>query len=165
MWDVDQLYRQTVQFACRFDFVPPSSAAAVDVTRTAAELSVIAAQLIRRLRTESAFPAHQLMVLGRLDREGPRTTSQLAVSERVRPQSMAATIADLVGAGLVDRRPDPADGRQVLLGLTDDGVTVLERERRARTSWLAAAIAADLDDADRAVLDEALLLVRRLLDR
>ena len=125
----------------------------------------MAAQLIRRLRAESAFPANQLMVLGRLDREGPRTTSRLASSERVRPQSMAATVADLVDAGLVSRRPDPGDGRQVLLELTDAGRTVLERERRARTSWLAAAIGAELDDTDRAVLDQALTLIRRLLDR
>lgn len=137
----------------------------VDVTVTAAQLSLVAAQLIRRLRAESAFPAHQLMVLGRLEREGPRTTSQLAVSERVRPQSMAASVADLVAGGLVLRRPDPDDGRQVLLALTDDGATVLERERGTRTSWLAAAIARELDDADRAVLDQAVVLVRRLLDR
>ena len=139
--------------------------APVDVTATAAGLSVVAAQLIRRLRTESAFPAHQLMVLGRLDREGPRTTSQLAGSERVRPQSMAATVADLVAGELITRRTDPGDGRQVLLELTDEGRTVLERERRARTAWLAAAISAELDEADRAVLDQALVLVRRLLDR
>jgi DNA-binding MarR family transcriptional regulator len=146
--------------------VPASrTSPAVDVTGTAAELSEVAAQLIRRLRTESAFPAHQLMVLGRLDREGPRTTSQLACSERVRPQSMASTVADLVAAGLVSRRPDPGDGRQVLLELTDEGRTVLERERRARTSWLAAAIGVELDEADRAALDQALVLVRRLLDR
>jgi DNA-binding MarR family transcriptional regulator len=143
--------------------VPPSPATAL--TDTAAELSVVAAQLIRRLRTESAFPAHQLMVLGRLDREGPRTASQLAVSERVRPQSMAATVSDLVATGLVVRRRDPGDGRQILLELSDTGLTVLQRERRARTSWLAAAIAAELDAADRAVLDQALVLVRRLLDR
>lgn len=143
----------------------PRTSPALDVTATAAELSEVAAQLIRRLRTESAFPAHQLMVLGRLDREGPRTTSQLACSERVRPQSMASTVADLVAAGLVSRRPDPGDGRQVLLELTDEGRTVLERERRARTSWLAAAIGVELDEADRAALDQALVLVRRLLDR
>jgi DNA-binding MarR family transcriptional regulator len=143
--------------------VPPSPATAL--TDTAAELSVVAAQLIRRLRTESAFPAHQLMVLGRLDREGPRTASQLAISERVRPQSMAATVADLVAAELVVRRRDPGDGRQILLELSDTGVTVLQRERHARASWLSAAIAAELDAADRAVLDQALVLVRRLLDR
>jgi DNA-binding MarR family transcriptional regulator len=141
------------------------AATAADVTATAAELSVVAAQLIRRLRTESAFPAHQLMVLGRLDREGSRTTSQLAAGERVRPQSMAATVADLAAAGLIDRRPDPGDGRQVLLDLTAQGRTVLAHERRARTSWLAAAIDAELDEPDLAVLDQALALVRRLLDR
>jgi DNA-binding MarR family transcriptional regulator len=142
-----------------------TAAPAVDVTATAAQLSVVAAQLIRRLRTESDFPAHQLMVLGRLERDGPRTTSQLAGSERVRPQSMATTVADLVAGGLVSRRPDPGDGRQVLLELTGEGHTVLDRERSARTSWLAAAIGNELDEGDRAVLDQALVLVRRLLEQ
>jgi DNA-binding MarR family transcriptional regulator len=145
--------------------VPAASRTAVDVTGTAAELSLVAAQLIRRLRTESDFPAHQLMALGRLERDGPRTTSQLAGDERVRPQSMATTIADLVAAGLISRRPDPGDGRQVLLELTDEGRTVLERERGARTSWLASAIGNQLAEADRAVLDQALVLVRRLLEQ
>ena len=38
---------------------------------------------------------------------GPQTTSALAAAERVRPQSMAQTIAELEAAGLVARRPRP----------------------------------------------------------
>ena len=65
-------------------------------------------QLIRRLRAEHRFSLSQGTVLGRLDREGAQSVSDLAVAERVRPQSMAQTVGDLEGDGLVDRRPTPA---------------------------------------------------------
>jgi DNA-binding MarR family transcriptional regulator len=136
---------------------------AVDVT--AAGLSLIAADLNRRLRAESSFPVHQLSALGRLEREGPCTTSQVAAGEHVRPQSMAQTVAELVAGGLVQRQPDPTDGRQILLEVTAEGRALLNRERKARTAWLAVGIAEQLDDRERAVLDAALVLLRRLLDR
>src|SRR5690242_7477299 len=44
-------------------------------------------RLVRRLRAESGQPpVGQLAVLGRLDREGPASTSDLAAAERMRPQ-------------------------------------------------------------------------------
>ena len=61
-------------------------------------------QLVRRLRTENSFSISQGAVLARLDREGPQTTSALAAAERVRPQSMAQTIAELQATGFVGRR-------------------------------------------------------------
>jgi len=144
----------------------PSSAVPLPVTlsTTAGDLAVVAGQLARRLRSRSAFPGHQLIALGHLDREGACTTSRLAALERIRPQSMAQTVAELVAAGAVDRRPDPHDGRQILLEITEDGRRLLERERSARRTWLAEQIAEALDDREQAVLDEAVQLLRRLLE-
>ena len=61
-------------------------------------------------------------MLARLEREGPATTSALAAAERVRPQSMAQTLAELGAAGLVgaDGRIR-TDGRQILIELTERG--------------------------------------------
>jgi DNA-binding MarR family transcriptional regulator len=143
---------------------PPTRPPGPAVTATAAELSDVAARLIRRLRDESDFPAGQLRALGRLEREGAATTSRLAAGERVRPQSMAQTVAELVADDLVSRRPDPDDGRQVLLEITPAGRAVLARERAARTAWLADGLAG-FDDEERAVLVAALVLLRRVLDR
>ena len=125
----------------------------------------MAAQLIRRLRAENDSPPHQLAVLGRLDREGARTTSQLAAAERIRPQSMAQTVADLVAAGAVSRRPDPADKRQVLLELTVGGRELIHRERRARETWLAQRIAEDCDGRELSCLEEAVALLQRVMAR
>jgi DNA-binding MarR family transcriptional regulator len=101
-------------------------------------------------------------VLGRLDREGPMGTAQLAKSERVRPQSMGQTLAELEAHNLIERRADPADGRRTLLELTDTGREVLAEERRRRDGWMARGIEAELDDDERLVLAHAVELLDRL---
>jgi DNA-binding MarR family transcriptional regulator len=60
-------------------------------------------------------------VLVRLDREGTAYVSSLALAEHVRPQSMAQTIAELEGQGLVEKRADPTDGRRLLIDITPEG--------------------------------------------
>jgi DNA-binding MarR family transcriptional regulator len=101
-------------------------------------------------------------VLGRLDREGPQSVSDLAMAERVKPQSMAQTVTDLEGDGLVRRRPDPGDRRRALVELTDTGLTALREERERREGWLATAIADDMSPADRRTLGRAVELLERL---
>jgi len=129
---------------------------------TAHELRTVIGRLVRRLRSEGTLPLQQASVLGRLEREGPHTTSALAAAERVRPQSMAQTIADLERDGFVARRPDPHDRRQLLLELTDAGRGALHGERRSREGWLAQAIEETLDAEERATLMRAVDILRRL---
>ncbi|MEA2192009.1 MAG: hypothetical protein QOI73_2130 [Solirubrobacteraceae bacterium] len=131
----------------------------------AGDLRVVLGQLIRRLRAERrGLSLSQVTVLGRLDRHGSAGISDLAAAERVRPQSMAGTVAALQDAGLVDRSPDPRDGRRSLIGLTAAGREALLEDRRRREDWLADAIARDLSDAERRVLREATALLARLAD-
>jgi DNA-binding MarR family transcriptional regulator len=129
------------------------------------DLRTVLGGLIRRLRAERrGLPLAQVAVLGRLDRGGPAGTSDLAAGERVRPQSMASTVAALTEAGLVDRRPDPGDRRRILISLTDHGREVLLADRQIRDAWLAEAIRRDLTAQERAVLAEAAALLARLVD-
>ena len=83
--------------------------------------------LVRRLRAERGFSLSQASVLGRLDREGTMSIGDLAVAERVRPQSMTQTIGDLEADGLIERSVDPGDGRRMLVDLTARGCDTLER--------------------------------------
>jgi DNA-binding MarR family transcriptional regulator len=122
-------------------------------------------QLVRRLRAEYSLPVAQASVLSRLDREGAQTTSALAAAERVRPQSMAQTLAELGAAGLIDRRPDPADGRRVLIELTPGGRERVLEARGRREDWLAAAIAEELEPDEQQTLLAAVPLLRRLAGR
>jgi len=136
----------------------------VDTTRLASELRMVLGHLMRRLRAEHRFSLSQGAVLGRLDREGTKSIGDLALAERVRPQSMTQTIGDLEADGLIVRRADPTDGRRMLVELTDRGLQTLEEDRRHREGWLARAIAEDLSVAEQQVLSQALALLRRLAE-
>jgi DNA-binding MarR family transcriptional regulator len=133
------------------------------VVKGASELRLVLGQLIRRLRAEYSFPVAQASVLSRLDREGAQTASALAVAEHVRPQSMAQTLAELETAGLIERRPDPADGRRIQIELTQEGRERVIEGRGRREDWLAAAIAAELSPEEQRTLLEAVPLLQLLL--
>ncbi len=120
--------------------------------------------LIRRLRAENRLPMTQGSVLGRIDRCGTKSIGELASAERVRPQSMAQTIADLEEAGLVSRTPDPADGRRVLIDMTEAGRQALTEDRELRDGWIAAALDERFDAEERAVIAEAVELLERLVE-
>lgn len=134
-----------------------------EITPLASELRVVLGQLIRRLRAEHRFPISHGTVLGRLDREGPRSVSDLALAERVRPQSMAQTVSDLEADGLVERNPDPSDDRRALVSLTPSGKETLEADRRHREGWLVKAIE-ELSPEDQATVGRAIVLLRHLAD-
>jgi DNA-binding MarR family transcriptional regulator len=132
------------------------------VVKGASELRLVLGQLIRRLRAEYSFPVAQASVLSRLDREGARTASELAAAEHVKPQSMAQTLAELESAGLIERRPDPRDGRRSHIELTDVGRERVLEGRGRREDWLAAAIAAELSPEEQRTLLAAVPLLQRL---
>jgi DNA-binding MarR family transcriptional regulator len=134
-----------------------------DTAATASELRVVLGQLVRRLRAEHRFPLLHGAVLGRLDREGPRGVSDLAAAERVRPQSMAQTVAELEAEGLVRRRPDPDDRRRALVEMTAAGRSALEADRAHRVGWLVTAIEG-LAPADQDVVRRATPVLRRLAE-
>jgi DNA-binding MarR family transcriptional regulator len=136
----------------------------VDVSLVASELRVVLGQLIRRLRAEHRFSLAHGTVLGRLDREGASSTSDLAAAERVRPQSMAQTVSELEADGLISRRPDPADGRRALLELTDKGHRTLQADRGQREGWLIHAISDGFSEQEQQVLAQAVPLLARLAD-
>lgn len=121
-------------------------------------------QLVRRLRAENRFPLSHATVLGRLDREGTQSVSDLAASERVKPQSMAQTVGDLESGGHVERRPDPNDRRRALVELTPAGRAALEADRRQREGWLAQAIREDLSAGEQTLLRDAVELLRRVAE-
>jgi len=128
------------------------------------ELRETVGRVVRRLRAEPGPSVGRLAVLGRLDRDGPSSISDLASCERMRPQSMAQTVHDLETAGLVSRRPDPADGRRAFIELTAAGLDLLRTTRARRETWLTVALERELDADERALVHEALGLLARIAD-
>ncbi|MFE7426244.1 MarR family winged helix-turn-helix transcriptional regulator [Streptomyces sp. NPDC057545] len=133
--------------------------------QVALRLSAVLGRLLRRMRSTSSeglLTPTQRSVLARLDREGPATTAALARAEYVRPQSMRLTVGALESRGLVERAPDPADGRKSVVSITRTGLEVLTTLRTAKNDWLAEALAAELDDEERRTVAEAAELLARL---
>lgn len=72
---------------------------------------------------------------------------------------MGATLARLESRGLVERRPDPDDGRRAII---DDGLGLLRRRRSAKTEQMARALAAGFSPAEVRLLTQAAPLLERL---
>lgn len=117
---------------------------------------------VRARRTLAGLPRRQEAALSWIRRRGPLSTADLARHEQVRPQSMSATVGDLVAAGLVARRPDPDDGRRELLDLTERGRAVLADAAAQRDHDLAALIDATFTAAERRRLGATLDLLDRI---
>ncbi|MFJ6431034.1 MarR family winged helix-turn-helix transcriptional regulator [Streptomyces sp. NPDC091416] len=146
----------------------PSGTRPADPTaeEVAQQLASVVGRLLRRLRSsssESLLTPTQRSVLARLEDGGPATTADLARAEFVRPQSMRLTLGALEEQGLVERAPDPADGRKSVVSATDAGRTTLAGVRAAKRNWLAEAVAAELDGAERRTVAEAAVLIERLV--
>lgn len=132
-----------------------------DLTPLASEFRIVLGRMIRRLRAQYRFPLTQASVLARLDREGAQCIGELAAAERVRPQSMSQTLAELESDALIERHPDPTDGRRTRIALTAAGRAALYADREVRDGWLAEAIS-QLTREEQELLHEAVELMQRL---
>jgi DNA-binding MarR family transcriptional regulator len=133
----------------------------------ARDLRVMFSRLRRRLlevATAEDLTPSQTAVLIRLVKGGPASTSELAGAERVRPQSMATTLAGLDRHGLIARTPDPEDGRRQLITLTSVGRRHAENDRRVRDEWLVRAMQDRYTEPERRLINEALTLLERITD-
>jgi DNA-binding MarR family transcriptional regulator len=131
------------------------------------QLRLTVLRLARRVRAERADDAMsdgRFSVLSLLSNEGAQTLGSLAEHERVTPPSMNRTINALVEAGLVTRVADASDGRKVVIDLSDAGRTLVRETRRKRDAWFSARLAR-LSPEERATLDAAAPILRRLADQ
>jgi DNA-binding MarR family transcriptional regulator len=134
----------------------------------AAALRVAAGNLYRRLKQSPLAGEATLAetsTLGRLERNGPATSSDLARADRISPQSMGVTVAALEERGLIERSRDPLDGRRVVLSITEPGRQVVHDKRGARTAMIAAALRDGFTEAELGQLLAAAPLIQRLAEK
>ena len=135
---------------------------AEDVARLRIALGRISRFLDRQSRGDR-LTRTQASVLASVVRLGPIRLSELADIEGVNPTMLSRIVAKLEDAGLLRRRPDPADGRAVLVEATDLGRTEQRRLRAERTELLTARLAA-LPSAQATELLAALPALESLAD-
>ena len=135
--------------------------------RTADRLHSAAIHLLRRLRREDAksgLSAPRLSALSVVVFGGPLTLGELAAAEQVKPPTMTRLVSALEDAGLVTREPDADDGRLTRIRATARGRTLLLQGRARRVAALSAEVRA-LDDADREVVERAVVVLESVIGR
>jgi DNA-binding MarR family transcriptional regulator len=144
---------------------PVAPTAPPSVDQLAGALRVSVGLLVRRLRqvpVEGDLTLSEISALARLDRGGPTTPGALAKQEQISPQSMGATLAGLESRGLIERAPDPDDGRRAVMSITEGGLALLRSRRDAKASQLARALTAEFDAGELHQLAAITPLLERL---
>jgi len=141
---------------------PPDAPLSPEVVVPALTLAI--GQVLRRLRADAnpdGLNVSQTAALALLEENAAMTTAELARAAAMKPQSMGTILAGLEQDSLVERKPHPSDGRQVLFSLTAAGAEARRKRSLAKQTWLLAAVA-KLDPADQQTLLAAAALIKRL---
>jgi DNA-binding MarR family transcriptional regulator len=136
-----------------------------DPLEVAAALYVSISLFLRQLRrspVQGELTPPEISALERLDRAGSATPGRLAAAEQITPQAMGATLGELTRRGLAERRSDPADGRRVVVSLTEAGRRFVRNKRTARTEQLAKVLSDRFTPGELEVLRAAAPLIERL---
>jgi DNA-binding MarR family transcriptional regulator len=107
-------------------------------------------------------PAHNA-VFGTLQPEGSRA-AEMAVRAGITRQSMGEVIRDMVALGILEMRPDPADGRAKLVTYSEHGREVAA-DGYAHLNDLEARFAEEFGEEDYETARKVLTRVADLLDR
>ena len=146
----------------------PAVEAESRLTASAARLRLAVVRTARRLRQEAAGGGTELTptaasALASVERHGPLTPSELAEIERVKRPTATRVLRVLGEAGLVDRAPDPDDGRSCLVSVNAAGRTRLRRLRGRKNAYLARRMR-DLPPEDVETLERAAEVLEALLE-
>jgi DNA-binding MarR family transcriptional regulator len=148
--------------------VPASSSLSV----TARDLRIAVGRVGRRLRdlyatmpTAGEVSFAEVSLLSRLRREGSTSPGALAEAEHVTAQAVGSVLGVMQRKGLIDRAPDPTDGRKVVVTLTDAGQHAFDHRGEEVSEHLARVLGQEFTPAERARLAAAVPLLERLADR
>lgn len=119
--------------------------------------------VVRRHTPQHQLTLSQGAVLATLVADGPQRMSALADREGVRLPSMTDVVSRLERLGLVRREPDPADGRAVLVDLTEDGHRFYAELADAREVFLRSRLNT-LNETDRTAIEAALPALWHLIE-
>lgn len=116
---------------------------------------------LRAQRTNASVTLSQISALSSLHKCGPMTPGELAAREGVQPPSMTRVISAIEDLGYISKRAHPNDGRQVIVELTEQGLSYIEADISAREAWLDARLS-ELDESERETLTRAAEIIDRM---
>ena len=142
-----------------------SALAEKTLAETAAHLRLVIGRAARRMRQEAGTELRPSIAsaLVTVELHGPLTPSELADIERVKRPTATRILRGLEDESLVQRTPDPEDGRSALISITGEGRDRLRRLRQRKNAYLARRMS-DLDATEVEALEHAAEIIERLLE-
>lgn len=137
-------------------------AAEVDVERLTTVIEDFNTIFIR-LPSVRRFNFSTLSVLHTLARNGPLRLTDLLATEQLKQPALTSLVAKLEEDGLLQRRPDPTDGRAMLLSLTRTGRQVVRSRHTNRVTKLSRLVD-QLTPEERDVLAGSVDVLTRLTE-
>ncbi|MCS6891448.1 MAG: MarR family winged helix-turn-helix transcriptional regulator [Rhodovarius sp.] len=128
--------------------------------RLAVAAQAVSARFARRYSEAFGLTIPEWRVLAVLGGFGTTHAQRLTALTTMDKVKVSRAVAKLAAAGLVQRQPDPEDGRRVLLALTPKGEQ-LYRDIVPLAQAMQEELLAELPPAGREALDEALRLLSR----
>lgn len=142
--------------------------AAIKQDILASQLRPLLTRLVRKLRKLS--PAGNLLsqteraVLVLLDEHVQLLAAEMAVMEKITPQSMGQILNHLSALKLIAKTNSPTDKRKILISLSAKGKKMIEQVRKERDEWLSNAIVKVCTADEQAALKKALVPLSKLVD-
>ncbi|RSM85245.1 MarR family transcriptional regulator [Kibdelosporangium aridum] len=114
---------------------PDDVDAVTDAVLAASRLLVaVSARSIAAVDDTITIPQFRLLVV--LDSEGPQKLASVAQALGVNPSTATRMVDRLVAAGLIDRQPNPTSRRELVVGLTRRGRTVVSNVTKRRRAQI-----------------------------
>jgi DNA-binding MarR family transcriptional regulator len=120
-------------------------------------------ETLRRITPREELSLTAASTLRRLERSGPHRLCELYAPEGVSQPAMTQLVTRLEKEGLAERSSDPADGRAVVVSITEAGRAAVARRREGRAQALCGLLQS-LAPAEHAALVAALPALERLGD-
>lgn len=137
----------------------------IDVAALASQVRMSVFRLSRKLRrqADSGVTQTTLAALSTVERHGPLTAGDLAAHEQIQKPTCTRVIASLLDADLIERTPDPLDGRVAWLQISPAGRRALQRVRKRHTAYLARRMSR-LTESELETLERATHILERLTE-
>ena len=135
----------------------------LDAIGEATGLGVAIVRIQRQLRARagSDMTPSQSSALARIEQDGPLRLGALADLEGTTAATMSRVIDSLSDRNLIERVPDPLDGRASLVRLRPEGGELLHRLRARYTEALRSALG-ELTPAEQKVVHDTIPVLARL---
>ncbi|WP_131537675.1 MarR family winged helix-turn-helix transcriptional regulator [Pedobacter nototheniae] len=133
----------------------------------AAQLRPILTRLVRKMRKLSpintVLSQTERSVLVLLENE-KFLSAELAVIEKITPQSMGSVLNHLSGLNLIEKTPSETDKRKIYISISETGKKMIQQVRNERDEWLGKAIAEVCTEKEQEAIGAAIGPLSKLVD-